>query len=111
MASVGAPQGVEIRGPMKDGFGEILTAEALAFVADLHREFGPTREALLARRAARQAELEAGTMPDFLPETRAVREGPWSVAPVPADLQDRRVEITGPTDRRMMINALNSGAT
>jgi malate synthase len=89
---------------------QILTAEALAFVGELHRRFEPRRLELLALRAERQARLDAGELPDFLPETREVREGDWRVSPVPADLQDRRVEITGPVDRKMVINALNSGA-
>ena len=107
---VAAVAGVEIRGPIEERFDEILTGEALEFVAGMHRAFNPKREELLARRAARQAELDAGALPDFLPETRDVREGDWTVASVPPDLQDRRVEITGPTDRKMVINALNSGA-
>jgi malate synthase len=89
---------------------EILTADAVAFVAALQREFAATRERLLQRRAQRQAELDEGQRPDFRAETRHVREGTWRVAAAPADLQDRRVEITGPTDRKMVINALNSGA-
>jgi malate synthase len=88
----------------------VLTPDALAFVSRLHREFNSTREALLRRRAERQAEFEAGVLPEFLPETEGVRSGQWNVAPAPSDLQDRRVEITGPTDRKMVINALNSGA-
>ncbi|MPZ88671.1 MAG: malate synthase A, partial [Nitriliruptorales bacterium] len=103
--------GVQIQGPMRDGYHTILSDEAVGFVADLHRRFNPRRQELLALRAKRQAETDAGTMPDFLPETRAVREGDWVVAPSPADLQDRRVEITGPTDAKMLINALNSGAS
>jgi malate synthase len=90
---------------------EILTREALAFVALLQRELAPRRRELLERRAVRQAELDAGVRPDFLADTRDVREGEWRVAAPPADLQDRRVEITGPVDRKMMINALNSGAS
>jgi malate synthase len=105
-----SPHGVEIRGPARDRYPAILSDEALALVADLQRELGPTREALLARRAERQAELDAGALPDFLPGTAGVREGDWRVAPVPDELADRRVEITGPTDRKMLINALNSGA-
>jgi malate synthase len=105
-----ALEGVEVRAPVEGRFREILTPEALAFTARLHREFNLRREALLRRRAERQAEIDAGTLPDFLPETRHIREGDWRVAPVPKDLQDRRVEITGPVDRKMMINALNSGA-
>jgi malate synthase len=88
----------------------VLTPEALAFVGELHERFEPRRWELQARRAERQARLDAGELPDFLPETREVREGDWRVAPVPHDLQDRRVEITGPVDRKMVINALNSGA-
>lgn len=91
-------------------FAEILTPEALGFVERLAREFGPTREALLQKRNERQLELDQGHFPDFLPETAKIRESEWRVAPIPADLKDRRVEITGPTDRKMVINALNSGA-
>ena len=88
----------------------ILTDEALSFVARLHRQFNPTREELLGRRAKRQLEFDAGKLPDFLPETSTVREGEWKVAPTPDDLQKRWVEITGPVERKMMINAFNSGA-
>jgi malate synthase len=109
-ATTGTSSGVELRAPVDDRGDEILTPEAIAFVAALQREFGARRERLLAARAERQAELDAGGLPDFLPETREVREGDWQVAPAPADLQDRRVEITGPVDRKMVINALNSGA-
>ncbi len=105
------PDGVQIVGPITPAVQEVLTAEALTFVADLHRRFNPTRQRLLARRAERQAALDAGEMPGFLPETVEIRVGEWQVAPAPADLNDRRVEITGPTDRKMMINALNSGAS
>jgi len=104
------PDGVEIRGPLTGRAEEVLTDEALTFVAALQREFRGRRAELLARRAERLAELRAGILPDFLPETREVREGDWHVAPPPADLLDRRVEITGPVDRKMVINALNSGA-
>jgi malate synthase len=103
-------EGVQVGGALEARFDEILTPEALEFVAALHREFNGTRATLLRRRAERQAEIEAGGSLDFLPETRSLRESEWTVAPVPADLQDRRVEITGPTDRKMTINALNSGA-
>jgi malate synthase len=89
----------------------ILTPEALEFVAKLARRFEPERQARLAARAARQRQFDAGALPDFLPETRQIREADWTVAGVPADFQDRRVEITGPTDRKMVINALNSGAS
>lgn len=103
-------EGIDIRGPVAGRFAEILTPAALVFVAGLHREFNPRRAALLQRRAERQAELDNGALPDFLPETRSMREGDWQVAPAPRDLQNRRVEITGPVERKMMINALNSGA-
>ncbi|MCS6901957.1 MAG: malate synthase A, partial [Myxococcales bacterium] len=104
------PAGVELRGPVKPGFERVLTADALAFVAGLVRSFGGRRRELLAARAARQARIDAGELPGFLPETKAIREGSWKVAPLPAPLLDRRVEITGPVDRKMIINALNSGA-
>jgi malate synthase len=103
--------GVEVRGAREPRFDEVLTPEALAFVAQLQRDFNPTREELLRRRADRQARLDAGESPVFLPSTRDVREGDWTVAPIPPQLQNRRVEITGPTDRKMVINALNSGAS
>jgi malate synthase len=89
---------------------ELLTPEALAFLAELHRKFDARRLELLAARQVRQQRFDAGESPDFLAETKAVRDGDWRVAPIPADLQDRRVEITGPTDRKMVINALNCGA-
>jgi malate synthase len=90
---------------------EILTPKAVDFIIKLERQFGPVRERLLQKREQRQQEIDSGKLPDFLPETRPIREGDWQVAPVPEDLQDRRVEITGPTsDRKMVINALNSGA-
>ena len=102
--------GVEVHGPVEGRFGEVLTDDALAFVARLHERFDPRRRELLERRAERVARWNAGSLPDFLPETRSIREGDWTVAPPPPDLTDRRVEITGPTDRKMVINALNSGA-
>jgi malate synthase len=102
--------GVELQGAIEPGFDEVLTRDALDFVAELHRRFDPTRRELLSAREARRARLAAGEMLDFLPDTRDIREGDWQVAPVPADMQQRWVEITGPTDRKMMINALNSGA-
>ncbi|MFI6451142.1 malate synthase A [Streptosporangium amethystogenes] len=102
--------GVEISGPSQDRFDEILTPEALAFVATLQREFNDRRLELLQARQDRQAELSAGGTLDFLPETRHVRESEWHVAPPAPGLEDRRVEITGPVDRKMTINALNSGA-
>ncbi len=102
--------GIEISGRITPEFAKILTPEAVALAAKLQRAFGTRRNELLARRAVRQAELDAGKLPDFLPETRAIREGSWVCAPTPADIVDRRVEITGPVDRKMVINALNSGA-
>jgi malate synthase len=103
-------RGVEVRGPVEGRFGEVLTPEALELVARLHRELDDTRRDLLRRREERQAELDAGGALDFLDSTRDVREGDWRVAPAPEGLQDRRVEITGPATRKMVINALNSGA-
>ena len=101
---------IEITGPVSAEFAEILTPDALNFLATLVRTFGPRREELLRLRAQRQLEIDAGNLPDFLPETASIRQGDWTIAPMPADLQDRRVEITGPVDRKMVINALNSGA-
>ncbi|GII55028.1 malate synthase [Planotetraspora thailandica] len=101
---------VEITGPLLDRFDEILTPEALDFVATLQREFDTRRKELLAAREERQARLSAGGTLDFLPETRQIRESAWQVAPPAPGLEDRRVEITGPVDRKMTINALNSGA-
>ena len=101
---------ITVHGPDVDRSAEILTPDALDFVADLHRRFGGRRDELLAARRRRREELAAGGSLDFLPETAAIRDGEWRVAPVPSDLQDRRVEITGPTERKMSINALNSGA-
>jgi malate synthase len=106
-----APSNLQILAQSPAEFSTILTPEALDFVADLHRQFGQRRKALLAARAARQAEFDAGRLPDFLPETRQVRENEWRIAAQPGDMLDRRVEITGPTDRKMVINALNSGAS
>jgi malate synthase len=107
----GTPGGVRITRPVTKPFEAILTPEALSFVAGLERKFGDRRRELLARRVERQKDLDAGRLPDFLPETRAVRKDDWRIDPVPADLGDRRVEITGPVDRKMIINALNSGAS
>ena len=108
--SVTTPDGVEVHGPAVDREDEVLTADALAFVAALHRRFAATRDDLLAARAARREEVaRTGTL-GLLPDTADVRAGDWQVAPAPADLTDRRCEITGPTERKMMINALNSGA-
>src|SRR3954462_5133374 len=109
--SVAKPQDIQVSGRVTAEFAQILTSEALDFVAKLHRAFEPRRQELLARRAARQKEFDAGRLPDFLPETRQVRENDWKIAAQPNDMLDRRVEITGPTDRKMVINALNSGAS
>lgn len=102
------PKGVAILAPLPRDFAQILTPEALAFVAKLVRRHGPQREKLLALRRARQAAADAGELPRFLPETRRIRAGSWRIAGIPPDLQDRRVEITGPVDRKMIINALNA---
>ncbi len=111
MSTISPPQGVEVLGEVSPEGAEILTPEALDLVARLHRTFEPRRRELLAARAVRAAALDAGGTLDFLPETAHIREDKtWRVAPAPADLQDRRVEITGPVDRKMIINALNSGA-
>ncbi|BCL76230.1 malate synthase [Jeongeupia sp. HS-3] len=104
------PQGVEIHAPISPEFAAILTPEALAFVAKLHRAFEGRRQELLARRVLRQQELDAGKRPDFLAETAHIRTGDWQIAPIPADIALRRVEITGPVEKKMIINALNSGA-
>jgi len=109
--TISSAAGVEVRGPSLARFDEVLTGPALEFIARLHREFNPVRQRLLEARRERQARLDAGELPDFLPDTRAVREGEWQVAPVTnADLRKRWVELTGPTERKMLINALNSGA-
>ncbi len=105
-----AATGVTLTGNMKPGYADILTPEAIGFIATLERKFGARRKELLAARDVRQAQIDAGTLPDFLPETADIRAGDWKIAPLPDDLKDRRVEITGPTDRKMVINALNSGA-
>ena len=101
---------ISIAGSRSERAAEILSPEALAFVALLEREFGQRRRDLLAGRAERWTRLRAGELPDFLSDTREVRESEWRVPEAPADLRDRRVEITGPVDRKMVINALNSGA-
>ncbi len=104
------PDGVEVNAPMHPRFDEILTTEALAFVAKLHRAFDARRKELLKARIDRQARIDAGEMPDYLPETKSIRDGDWKVAPLPKALECRRVEITGPVERKMIINAFNSGA-
>ncbi len=105
-----AQDSVQIVGELSPNFTEILTPAALAFVEKLERTFGGRRRELLHQRERRQAAIDQGQMPDFLPETAHIRQSEWTVAPIPTDLQDRRVEITGPVDRKMIINALNSGA-
>ena len=104
-------EGVTLEGPSVDRQAEILTPQAVGFVAALAREFEPRRRELLAAREKRQAEFDAGVLPDFLTATWSVRDGDWRGPSIPADMRDRRVEITGPTDRKMVINALNSGAS
>jgi len=105
------PAGMQVLGRITPEFEQVLTTDALAFLAKLHRSFNARRLELLEHRAQRQKRIDGGELPDFLPETKHIRESDWQVAPVPKDLQDRRVEITGPTDRKMVINALNSGAS
>jgi malate synthase len=108
--NVTLPAGMEISAEITPTYAEILTPDALEFVAKLQRKFNQRRLDLLAKRVERQAEIDNGKLPDFLPETKEIREGDWKIAPTPADIQDRRTEITGPVDRKMVINALNSGA-
>ncbi|QQR97601.1 MAG: malate synthase A [Sphingobacteriales bacterium] len=110
MAQYPTLEGVEIKGAYKPEWAEIITPEALAFFVKLQRKYNSRRLELLQKRVDRQVRLDAGELPDFLPETKEIRETEWTVAPCPADIQDRRVEITGPVDRKMIINALNSGA-
>ena len=104
------PEGIQVTGEVTAAATEVLTPEALAFLAKLQRAFGARRSECLERRQVHQAALDRGEMLEFLPETKHVRDGDWTCAPIPGDLRDRRVEITGPTDRKMVINALNSGA-
>ncbi len=110
MAALDLPAGVTIEGVIKPGFEKVLSKEALAFLAGLHRQVDARRVELLAARVERQKKLDAGEKPDFLPETAKIRESDWTVAPLPKDILDRRVELTGPVDRKMIINALNCGA-
>jgi malate synthase len=110
MPTTTAPSGVTFSAPISPRHAEILTPDALDFIVRLQRAFNPRRKERLAARATRQAALDAGQKPDFLPETKSIRDSDWTVAPIPADILDRRVEITGPVDRKMIINALNSGA-
>jgi malate synthase len=111
MTDLQLPDGVEVTGPVPESAVPILSSEACAFVADLVRKFRPRVEERLAARAARHASWAQGEKLHFLEETKAIRDGDWKVAPLPQDLLDRRVEITGPVDRKMIINALNSGAS
>ncbi|MEN8690382.1 MAG: malate synthase A, partial [Desulfobacterales bacterium] len=111
MNTQNAVAGIEVTGPVSAEFSQILTPEALAFVGGLARKFDTRRKELLDRRQQVQADINAGKRPDFLPETRPIREGDWKIEPVPDDLKNRRTEITGPVDRKMVINALNSGAS
>ncbi|NVJ98546.1 MAG: malate synthase A [Alphaproteobacteria bacterium] len=104
------PTTLDIIAPMQDLYARVLTGDALAFVAELEDRFGGRRRELMQARADRQEKLDAGELPDFLPETKDIREGDWKILGTPEDLKDRRVEITGPVDRKMMINAFNSGA-
>ena len=97
------PRGVAITGRPLPGWERVLTRDALEFVAGLHRSFDSERKRLLARREEVQARYDAGELPDFVAETKDIREGDWKVAPIPADLQDRRVEITGPAERKMIV--------
>ena len=103
-------KGISINGAYQDSFSTILTEDALKFLLALHTRFNNTRKELLEKRTIRQQEIDNGRFPDFLPETKQIRESNWKVAALPADLLDRRVEITGPVDRKMIINALNSGS-
>lgn len=110
MSNTPTVDGMVINAPVTEAYATILTPEALAFVQSLARRFETRRRELLVRREKVQADIDGGKLPDFLPETKHIRDEDWTVAPVPADLSDRRVEITGPVDRKMVINALNSGA-
>src|SRR5690554_921162 len=110
MADASHSPGIEITVALSPDHQAVLTPAAQALLVELHRRFEPQRQALLAARRARQARFDAGERPDFRADTRSIRESDWRVAPIPAALLDRRVEITGPVDRKMIINALNSGA-
>src|SRR2546427_12510340 len=107
--AVPSSRDISVLGRVSAEFAEILTGEALDFIANLHRHFEPRRQDLLARRAARQKEFDRGALPDFLPDTREIREREWQVAPQPKDLLDRRGQLTGPTHRKMVIKAPKSG--
>lgn len=109
-AQIQTPTGIEIKGKNPVQYGEILTPEAMDFLMALHERFNQRRKKLLSDRTEKQANFDAGIMPDFLKETEEIRNSDWQIAPIPDDIQDRRVEITGPVERKMIINALNSGA-
>src|SRR5947208_13855690 len=109
-STIPTPPGVQLRVELAPAFPEIVSPEALAFVAKLQRAFGNRREECLQRRQDRQTALERGETLDFLPETKSIRESDWTCAPIAADLRDRRVEIMGPTDRSEVIHTLNSCA-
>ena len=110
----GAPtiesSGIELKAKLNPDFATVVSPEALEFVAKLHRAFEPRRQELLKKRVELAKKLDAGQKLDFLPETKSIREGDWKIAPVPKALETRRVELTGPVDAKMVINALNSGA-
>jgi malate synthase len=110
MSQLTLPSGMEIKAEIKPGYAQVLAPEALALIAKLTRAFEPRRQQLLATRVERAKRLDAGELPDFLPETTHIREGVWKIAPIPKALECRRVEITGPAERKMVINAFNSGA-
>ena len=111
MDATSGVNGIAIFSPVSEEFKQILTPDALNFIGEMAREFETRRKELLARRKDVQKAIDSGKLPDFLPETQPIRDGDWKIAPIPDDLQDRRVEITGPVDRKMVINALNSGAS
>lgn len=104
------PENVRVLGALPLEFREIITPDAMRFLSFLHEQFEPRRQRLLDARVQRQVSLDQGLLPTFLPQTQYIRSSDWKVGPIPNDLQDRRVEITGPVDRKMVINALNSGA-
>ena len=104
--SLKLPAGVQVNAPLHPRFDEILTHDALSLVAKLHRAFEPRRQELLKKRVERQARIDAGEMPDFLPETKNIREGDWKIAPLPKALERRRTEITGPVEAKMIILSL-----
>ena len=109
-STIDFPAEIEIEGEFKADYEQVLTPEALALVVKLSRSFEARRQELLAIRVQRAKRIDAGERPDFLPETAAIRAADWQIAPIPEALACRRVEITGPVDRKMVINAFNSGA-